>query len=80
MHEVKFIKALVEDLLKRAEELGAKKIEKVYLKMGEFTEINPEIVKYYINEQSGSPLLKDCDVIVDRVKEQTLILESFDYE
>jgi len=47
MHEMKFIQTLYEDLLKRAEENGATKVTKAYLSMGDFTEINEEILQFF---------------------------------
>jgi len=41
------IKDLLDDLLKATNKNEAAKVCKVYLKMGEFTEINPEILKHY---------------------------------
>ena len=80
MHELKFIKTLVDDLVDKAGQLGAKRITRVYLKMGEFTEINPEIVEFYISKESGIDLLKDCKVVVKPLDGHGLVLESFDYE
>ncbi len=80
MHEVKFIKTLVDDLINRAAELGAKKITTVYIKMGEFTEINPEIVEFYISRESGQELLNGCKVVVEPLDGHGLVLDSFDYE
>ncbi len=80
MHEIKFVKALVEDLVKRARELGARRITRVRIKMGEFSEIDPEVVRFYLQNCDEKDLFEGCGVEIEPAQGQTLILDSFEYE
>ncbi len=80
MHEMKFVKALVEDLVNRARELGAKRITQVRIKMGEFSEIDPEVVRFYLQNCDEKDLFEGCAVEIEPAQGQTLMLESFEYE
>ena len=80
MHELKMIKSLMEDVFKIGEENKAKKITKLYLKMGEFSEINPEVLKFYLEEHSKDTILEGCAVEIENSPNRELRLLSMDYE
>ncbi|MFH1062246.1 MAG: hydrogenase/urease maturation nickel metallochaperone HypA [Candidatus Omnitrophota bacterium] len=80
MHEMHVIKNLFQDLLKLAEKNNTKKITNVYLKMGQFTEINPEILTYFFKEQSKNTPLQTAKLHFEDSDMRELRLVSFDCE
>ncbi len=80
MHEMHIIRDLFEDLLKRAKEDNAQKVVRVYLKMGEFTEINEEILRYFFESNAVGTVLEGCEVIIEKSPTRELRLVSFDCE
>lgn len=80
MHELKLIKSLMEDAIKFGKDNNAKKITKLYLKMGEFSEINGEVLKFYLKENSKDTILEGCAVDIEESPNRELRLLSMDYE
>ena len=80
MHEMHVIKSLFEDLLKLSKEQNATKVTNVYLKMGEFTEINEEILLFFIKEKSKNTPLEGALVHIEKSPARELRLVSFDCE
>ncbi|MBU1087673.1 MAG: hydrogenase maturation nickel metallochaperone HypA [Candidatus Omnitrophica bacterium] len=80
MHEMHVIKNLFQDLLKLADENNTRKITNVYLKMGLFTEINPEILTYFFKEQGKGTPLESAKLHFADSDMRELKLVSFDCE
>lgn len=80
MHEIHLLKELMADLLKHAEEQKAKKVVKVYLRMGEFTEINPEILKHFFAEHAKGTVAQGAELTIESSDNRELRLLSFDCE
>lgn len=80
MHEIHLLKDLLKDLLESAQKNGIKKISKVYLRMGEMTEINPEILKHYFKEHSKSTPAEGAEISVEKSDFRELRLLSYDGE
>ncbi len=80
MHELKMIKSLLNDIIKTGNEHNAKKITKIYLRMGDFSEINPEILSFYLQEHSKGTILEGCEIDIEKSPNRELRLLSFDYE
>lgn len=80
MHEMHLVKNLLSDLLKHANEQQAEKITKVYLRMGEFTEINEEIVRFFFAENSKGSVAEAAELIIEKSPNRELSLLSFDCE
>ncbi len=80
MHEMHIIRSVFDDLLKRAEDNGAKKITAVYLRMGEFTEINEEILRFFFKENGKGTPLEGAAVEIEKSPNRELRLVSFDCE
>lgn len=80
MHEHHLLKDLLDDLLKAAKKNEAKKVCKVYLKMGDFTEINPEILKYYFKEHAIGTAAEGAEIAIEKSPTRELRLVSFDCE
>jgi len=66
------------DILKIAKEEKAEKITKIYLRMGEFTEINPEILTYYFDEHGKGTIIEGATINIEKSPERELTLLSFD--
>jgi len=80
MHELHLIKDLLADLLKHAKEQGIQKVSKVYVRMGEFTEINPEILKHFFLENSKGTAAQSAEIEIEKSPTRELRLVSFDGE
>ncbi len=80
MHEMHLMKDLLKDLLRLIEEQHTSKVTKVYLIMGEFTEINEEILRFYFKEHSKNTSLEDAQLDIKKSPTRELRLLSFDCE
>lgn len=80
MHEMHFIKGLLNDLLSHAKDQQAKKVTKVFLRMGKFTEINEEIVRFFFTENSKGTVAEAAELIIEESPNRELSLLSFDCE
>jgi len=80
MHELKLVRSLLDDLLKRAEEEKISKISGITIKMGEFTELNEEIVKFFIENNSKGTPAEGAGVLIEKSPARELRLVSFEGE
>jgi len=80
MHEMHLVKDLFQDILKHVKDNQAKKVTKVYLKMGEFTEINEEILTFFFKENSKETPLEEAQLLIEKSPTRELRLVSFDCE
>ena len=80
MHEMHIIKDVFEDVLKRAKENDAKSVTRVYLKMGEYTEINEEILRFFFKENGKNTPLEGAELSIEKSPTRELRLLSFDCE
>jgi len=79
MHEMHLISDLFCDLLQKGEEVAAKKITKVYIRMGTFTEINPETLRYFFKENGKETILAEAKLKIESSSTREFRLLSFDY-
>ncbi len=80
MHEMHLLRDLMEDILKHAKEAGAKKVTKVYLRMGKYTEINPDILKFFFAEHSKGTPVEGAEISIESSSTRELRLLSYDCE
>jgi hypothetical protein len=80
MHEMHIVNDLVADLLRLAKENNTTKITKVYLKMGPFTELNEDVVRFAIAEKGKGTPLEGAQVEFKKSSVRELRLLSFDCE
>ena len=80
MHEMHLLSDLLADLLKNAETNKISKISKVYLKMGQFTEINPEILTFFFAEKTKGTVAEGAEISIEPSQTRELRLLSFDGE
>ena len=78
MHELKLVRSLLDDLIKRAREENIDKITKLTIRMGEFTELNEEIVKFFIETNSKGTAAEGAKVIIEKSPARELRLVSFE--
>lgn len=78
MHEVRVVKKLFEDLILFAREQKAKKITKVFLRMGEFSEINQDSVHFYFEQNAKNTLAEGAKIEIENSPNRELTLISFD--
>ncbi len=80
MHELHLMQQLLDDLLTMGKKANAKKITKIYLRMGSFTEINPEVLRFFFKEKSKGTILEEAELDIEPGPNRELRLLSFDYE
>lgn len=78
MHELRIVREVFDDLLKLSKESKAEKVTKVYLRMGEFTEINEEIVKHFFKEKGKDTCIEAAELSIQKTPNRELTLVSFD--
>ena len=78
MHEMHLLTDLLNDLLKAGQENQAKKITKVYLRMGSFTEINEEILRHFFKEKAKGTIAEGAEISIEPSQTRELRLLSFD--
>lgn len=78
MHEVRIIKKLFEDLVQFAQEQKTKKITKVFLRMGEFSEINQDSVRFHFDQNAKGTPVEGAQVEIENSPTRELTLVSFD--
>ncbi|MBU0687107.1 MAG: hydrogenase maturation nickel metallochaperone HypA [Candidatus Margulisbacteria bacterium] len=80
MHEMHLLKDLLSDILNAAKDNNAKKVTKVYLRMGTFTEINPEILLHFFAAHAKGTVAEGAEVLIESSPTRELRLLSFDCE
>ncbi|MFH1752623.1 MAG: hydrogenase maturation nickel metallochaperone HypA [Candidatus Omnitrophota bacterium] len=80
MHELHLITDLLKDLIKHAKENKTKKVTKIYLRMGEFTEINEDNVRFFLKEKSVGTALEGAEIAIEKSPTRELRLVSYDCE
>ena len=80
MHEIHILKDLFEDIQKHAKANRISKVTKVYLRMGEFTEINEDILRHFFKSHSRGTPLEGCELSIEKSPTRELRLVSFDGE
>lgn len=80
MHEMHLVRDLFLDLLKLAKKNKAKKITKVSIKLGEYLEINEEVLRFYFKENSVNTILENAQLVIEKSPIRELRLVSFDIE
>jgi hydrogenase nickel incorporation protein HypA/HybF len=78
MHEMHLVKDIFNDLLKRAKANNAGKVTKVYMKMGEFTEINEDILRFFFKEHGKNTPIENAVLSIEKSPARELRLVSFD--
>jgi len=80
MHELHVIRDLFEDLMKLAGQNSASRVTRVFLKMGEFTEINEDILRHFFEERGKGTILEGAALNIGKSPTRELRLVSFDCE
>lgn len=78
MHEMHVIKDVFADLLKIAKENNAEKVTTVYMRMGDFTEINEEILRHFFTESGKGTCVEGSALEIEPSPTRELRLVSFD--
>lgn len=78
MHELRIVREVFDDLIRLAKENKAEKVTKVYLRMGDFTEINEEIVRHFFKEKGKGTVAEKAELSIEKSPNRELTLLSFD--
>ena len=80
MHELHLITNAISDLKKRANDANTNRVTKIYFRMGEFTEISADSLKFHFTEQSKGTILEGAELVIEKSPVRELVLVSFDCE
>lgn len=80
MHEIHLLEELFADILKYAQINKLKKVTKIYLRMGEFTEINQEILKFFFKEKAKKTIVQEAKLDIEWSPKHELKLLSLEGE
>ena len=81
MHEIHFLADLFKDIIDYLNQHKAKNVTKVFLELGEFTEINEESLRFFFKEKSKGSPLENAVFDIKRIPQQRVLrLVSFDCE
>lgn len=65
-----FAQAIVEHVLRLAEENGAKKVSKIYIEMGELLLVNPEQLEFCFQVASSGTIAEGAELELEIIKPQ----------
>jgi len=68
VHELSYAQALLDAVLKLAEENNAKKVTAIHLKIGELLLINPEQLKFCFSAISKGTIAEDAELVIEFIK------------
>ena len=80
MHELRLVQEIFGDLLRQGREEGFQKITRAYFRMGDFTEIDPEVLRYFFAEKSRGTILEGAEIVIEHSPLRELRLLSFEGE
>lgn len=80
MHEINLINSILNDLFRIAKEQNAKKITKIYLAVGELSELTPGILIYHLKEKTKKTIAENAEIDIKPGKKREIRLISFDCE
>ena len=80
MHEMHLVKDIFNDLLRLGAEQKAAKITRVYFRLGTFTEINEEVLRFFFQEHGKGTILAGAELVIEPSETRELRLVSFDCE
>lgn len=80
MHEVKLVKELVEKALNIVKENQAKRVKKIFVKIGANSHLTPENFSHLFKEFSKATILEPAEIVISPAQEEGLILESIEME
>ncbi|MGQ9622788.1 MAG: hydrogenase maturation protease [Candidatus Caldatribacteriaceae bacterium] len=80
MHELRMVQDLLEDLLQRGREEGLQRITRVYLRVGQLAEIDPEVLRYFFEENVSGTILEGAELVIEESPERELRLVGFEGE
>ncbi len=80
MHEIHLLKDLFKDLLADIQKNEVKQVTQVKVRLGQFTEINPEILGHFFKEQSKGTVLENAELVLETGEVRELRLVSYEGE
>jgi len=80
MHELKLVKELAEKALNIAKENQAKKVNKIFIKIGANSHLTTESFSNLFKEFSKGTILEQAEIVISPTQEEGLVLESLEME
>ncbi len=78
MHEHHLMKDLLADALRLARERGVARITALHLRLGGLTEIDPEVLRLYLDEHARGTAAEGAELCIEPSPVRELRLVSFD--
>ncbi len=75
MHELSYAQALLDEVLRLADENDAKRIVKIHLQIGELLLINPEQLKFCFSAISKGTIAEDAELVIEFIKPKIVCTE-----
>jgi Zn finger protein HypA/HybF involved in hydrogenase expression len=80
MHELKLVKELAEKALNIAKENQAKKVNKIFIKIGANSHLTAESFSNLFKEFSKATILEPAEIVISPTQEDGLVLDSLEME
>ena len=80
MHEIKLVKELVEKALGTARNKRAKKVKRIFIKIGANSHLTAESFSHLFKEFSKGTILEQAEIVISPTQEEGLVLESLEME
>ena len=68
MHEFSTMQSIVETIVEEAKKIGAKKVTKVYLEIGELTFLGDEQMRFAFDILKEKTIMEDAELILKKIK------------
>jgi len=75
VHELSYAQALLDEVLKLAEENEAKRVTKIRLRIGELLLINPEQLKFCFKAISSGTIAENAEIEIEFIKPEIVCTE-----
>lgn len=67
MHEMAFVRGVLEAALKAGKAGGASRIARIHIKMGEYSDVVPVILKEYFAIAAKGTMAEDAELVLQRI-------------
>ena len=67
MHELSIVQGIVGIALRRSAEIGAKKVKGIKVKVGEFTSVEPDCLRFYFDAVTKDSTAEGAELIIEQI-------------
>ncbi len=80
MHELRLVREVLEDVIRRGEEEGMRRVTRVYLRVGGLSEVDPGILRHFFTECTLGTILEGAELVIEESATRELRLLGFEGE